>query len=174
MLKYALLGLLAEKSRHGYDLKQAFERLMKGTWRLNIGQVYSTLARLERDGLVRAEIVLQDLLPNRKVYTLTDAGREVLEAWLHEPVEPAGRMRVDFFLKLLVARRAGLVDPCPLLWRQREVFLQALGELTPLLTADDEELRLLAEGLQLHLEADLGWLDRCEETFCNTRNMPER
>jgi len=166
MLKYAILGLLAEAPRHGYEIKRGFERMLGSTWPLNIGQVYSTIARLERDGLVACREVPQELLPNRKVCRLTDAGREALQAWLREPALPSARLRVDFYLKLLVARRAGEADLCTIIWQQRQALLQALADLTPLLTDGDEERRLLAEGLQLHLEADLKWLERCEETFC--------
>ena len=165
MLKYALLALLAREPRHGYELKAAFEQMLGHTWQVNIGQIYSTLARLERDGLVACQEVPQDLLPNRKVCRLTEQGRAALAEWLSRPSAPSARLRVDFYLKLLLARRTQAVDLTALIWQQRQTLLQALADLTPLLTADDEELRLLAEGLQLHLEADLKWLDRCEEAF---------
>ncbi len=165
MLKYALLALLAEEPRHGYDLKQAFESMLGHTWSVNIGQVYSTLARLERDGLVACAEVPQERLPNRKVCHLTEQGREALAAWLTEPATPSARLRVDFYLKLLMARRSGVVDLRTLIDRQRQALLQSLADLTPLLTDPDEERRLLAEGLQLHLEADLRWLERCEEVW---------
>jgi len=169
MLKFAILGLLAQQPRHGYDLKQAFEDMVGHTWQVNIGQIYSTLARLERDGLIACEEVPQDLLPNRKVCRLTPAGKEALDAWLSQPAPPSARVRVDFYLKLLVARRAGSESVCDLIWQQRQTLLQSLADLTPLLTDPDEERRLLAEGLQAHLEADLRWLDRCEATFCQGR-----
>ncbi len=163
MLKYALLGLLDEAPRHGYDLKQAFEAMLGHTWSVNIGQIYSTLARLERDGLVTCHEVPQELLPNRKVCSLTEQGRAALARWLAEPARPSARLRVDFYLKLLLARRSGAADVQTLIWQQRQTLLQAMADLTPLLTDPDEERRLLAEGLQLHLEADLKWLERCEE-----------
>ncbi len=172
MLKYALLGLLAQKPRHGYDLKQAFEALLGHTWSVNIGQIYSTLARLERDGLIACEEVPQDLLPNRKVCHLTDRGLAALTEWLSRPSAPSARLRVDFYLKLLLARRSQAADLRSLIWQQRRALLQALADLTPLLTAQEEELRLLAEGLQLHLEADLKWLERCEETFLTADDSP--
>jgi len=166
MLKFALLGLLSQRPRHGYDLKHDFEAMLGHTWQVNIGQIYSTLARLERDGLVVCEEVPQDLLPNRKVCRLTPAGEQALRAWLAQPAPPSARVQVDFYLKLLVARRAGAQNLCALIWNQRQTLLQSLADLTSLLTHPDEERRLLAEGLQAHLEANLHWLDRCEETFC--------
>ncbi len=167
MLPYALLGLLAERPQHGYDLKKAFEAMLAGTWQVNIGQIYSTLARLERDGLVVSRKQPQELLPDRKVYTLTEKGRQALQEWLAQPLLPPARLKVDFFLKLLLARRSGLADICALIWRQRQRLMQSIAELTPLLQRPrDDEHRLLAEGLLYHLEADLKWLDRCEEAFC--------
>jgi len=166
MLKFAILGLLAQRPRHGYDLKRAFEAMLGHTWQVNIGQIYGTLARLERDGLIACEEVPQDLLPNRKVCRLTPAGERALQDWLARPEPPPLRVRVDFYLKLLVARRAGSESVCDLIWQQRQTLLQSLADLTPLLADPDEERRLLAEGLQTHLEADLRWLDRCEEVFC--------
>ena len=70
MLKYALLGILAERPRHGYDLKVAFEGAFGGTWPLNIGQVYTTLGRLDRDGLVACEVVEQEALPDLRILNL--------------------------------------------------------------------------------------------------------
>ena len=175
MLPYALLGLLAERPQHGYDLKKAFEAMLAGTWQVNIGQIYSTLARLERDGLVVSRKQPQELLPDRKVYTLTEKGRQALQEWLAQPLLPPARLKVDFFLKLLLARRSGLADICALIWRQRQRLMQSIAELTPLLQRPrDDEHRLLAEGLLFHLEADLKWLDRCEEAFCHEQSADSR
>src|SRR6185436_4030481 len=81
MLKYLLLALLAKAPQHGYELKQSFEDMLGGTWLLNIGQVYTTLGRLEEDGLIEPTVVRQDLLPDRKVYSLTASQRhEYLDA----------------------------------------------------------------------------------------------
>ncbi len=165
MLKYALLGLLAQAARHGYDLKNAFEAMLGGTWPLNIGQVYTTLARLERDGLVESQVVPQDLLPDRKVYSLTGAGREELARWLAEPTTGSIRLKDEFFLKLLAHQLAGSDGSLALIWKQRQVYMQTLAQLTALRTDPSLELAtaLLVEGAILHVEADLGWLDLCEE-----------
>jgi DNA-binding PadR family transcriptional regulator len=165
MLKYALMGLLARKPRHGYELKSVFEAMLGGTWPLNIGQVYTTLARLERDGLVENRLVSQDLLPNRKVYSLTEAGQKELARWLAEPTMGAIRLKDEFFIKLLVHRLVGSGDPLALVWKQRPVYMQTLAQLNAL-QADpslDPATTLLIEGAILHVEADLKWLDLCEE-----------
>jgi DNA-binding PadR family transcriptional regulator len=170
MLKYALLGLLAQESRHGYDLKNAFEAMLGGTWPLNIGQVYTTLARLERDGFVDSEIVPQDLLPDRKVYALSKAGREELDRWLAEPTRESIRLKDEFFIKLLVHQFIHPDGSLALIWKQRQVYMHTLTQLTTLRmdASLDPATRLLMEGAILHVEADLEWLDVCEESLKKT------
>jgi DNA-binding PadR family transcriptional regulator len=165
MLKYALLALLAQEARHGYDLKNAFEMMLGGTWPLNIGQVYTTLARLERDGLVESQLVPQELLPDRKVYSLTAAGKEELELWLAAPTRGAIRLKDEFYIKLLVHQLSASDGTRALIWKQRQVYMQTLAQLNAL-RADsslDPATGLLVEGAILHVEADLEWLDLCEE-----------
>jgi DNA-binding PadR family transcriptional regulator len=165
MLKHTLLGLLAKEPRHGYDLKSAFENFLGGTWPLNIGQVYTTLSRLERDGLVESEVVPQELLPDRKVYAITEAGSEELRRWLAEPASETIRLKDEFFIKLLVHQIVGSTDGLALIWKQRQVNMQTLGQLTSLLGNPtlDPATALLIEGAILHIEADLKWLERCEQ-----------
>lgn len=165
MLKYVLLSLLAQEPRHGYDLKTAFEALLGGTWPLNIGQVYATLGRLERDGLVESEVVPQELLPDRKVYAITAAGREELARWLAEPTEGAIRLKDEFFIKFLVSQLVASDGSLALVWKQRQVYLQRLAQLTALQgdPSQDGATRLLLGAAVLHVEADLRWLDLCEE-----------
>jgi DNA-binding PadR family transcriptional regulator len=170
MLKYALLGLLAEQPSHGYDLKNAFETTLGGTWILNIGQVYTTLSRLERDGLVESQMVPQDLLPDRKVYSLTKAGREELDCWLTEATKETIRLKDEFFIKLLIHQLVARDGAVALIWKQRQVYMQTLAQLTTLQTDPTLEraTTLLLEGAILHVEADLEWLDVCEERLRET------
>lgn len=165
MLKHTLLGLLTQKPRHGYDLKNEFESLLGGTWPLNIGQVYTTLNRLERDGLVQSDLVHQDLLPDKKVYSTTEAGREELDRWMAEPTTDTIRVKDEFFIKLLVHQLMGSNEALPLIWKQRQVYMQKMAQLTSLLShpSMDPATKLLIEGAILHIDADLHWLDLCEE-----------
>jgi DNA-binding PadR family transcriptional regulator len=165
MLKHTLLGLLVQEPRHGYDLKSTFETLLGGTWPLNIGQVYTTLNRLERDGLVECERVTQDLLPDKKVYATTEAGRQELDRWLDEPITDSIRLKDEFFIKLLVHQLVDSKDVMSLIWKQRQVYMQKMAQLTSLLsdTSLDPATILLIEGAILHVNADLHWLELCEE-----------
>jgi DNA-binding PadR family transcriptional regulator len=165
MLKFVLLGLLAGEPRHGYDLKGVFEHLLGGTWPLNIAQVYTALGKLEADGLVACEVVPQGNVPDRKVYSLTATGREELGAWMSEPAEGPVRLRDELFMKLLVQVSVDEGDPLGLIVKQRQASLRALARLDraqsePGLAA---ATALLLEGAALRIEADLRWLDRCEE-----------
>ena len=161
-MKFPFLALLASGPAHGYELKQELEqRFGSALAPLNAGQVYTTLQRLERDGLVHGEDVPGDTRQKR-VYTLTDAGREALAGWVTAPT-PATRLRDEFFLKLVLAGTSGIADPRTLIERQRREYLialRALGEANG--ASADPVASLLAEGTALHLEADLRWLDLCE------------
>lgn len=163
-MKYALLALLANGITHGYELKRGFERLFGPAWPpINVGQIYSTLARLERDGLVMSHEVEQDRRPDKRVYQLTEEGQAALAHWTAAPVEGA-HLKDEFFMKLVLASLAG-TDPMQLLDRQRSKYLQLLRDLDTLSleTESTSPAQLLIEGAILHLQADLKWLDRCEE-----------
>lgn len=171
MLKFALLGLLAKEPRHGYELKTLFEEILGGAWPLNEGQVYTTLARLERDGLVDCEVVQQHLLRDRKVYRLTALGWEALAEWLAEPVTGEVRIKDEFFVKVLIHSLVDSGDPLALIWSQREEYLRALAELNDLRSGDQTAATmLLLEGAALHVEADLRWLDICESRIDDLRS----
>jgi DNA-binding PadR family transcriptional regulator len=163
-MRFPLLALLASGPAHGYELKQALEHRFGSVLPpLNAGQIYTTLGRLERDGLVDDDAVAQNGRPNKRVYRLTDAGRAELRGWVEDST-PASRLKDDFFIKLVLARAAQIADPLELVDRQRGAYLQALRELDDVAAhADgDETAALLVEGAALHLEADLKWLDLIE------------
>jgi DNA-binding PadR family transcriptional regulator len=165
-VRQPLLALLAKEPAHGYELKLALEQTFGQAYPSpNIGQIYVTLKRLEQDGLVRSQDVEQTTRPNKRVYELTPGGREALRAWADEPSE-GPRVRDDFFIKLILAPRAGLADRMELINRQRRHCLGIMRHLTQL-QADsdpaDTPARLLIEGAILHLQADLDWLQRCQE-----------
>ena len=167
-VKHALLGLLAQRPMHGYELKSAFEETVGTLWELNIGQIYNTLRLLERDGLVEFQGQEQEGRgPPRKVYSITEAGRQELADWLIEPVQQPRRLKDAFYVKLVLYKHLGLGDVRQLIWDQRQAYLQVLHQLNALQAEVDHEADpfaiLLLEGGRLHLEADLRWLDRCEE-----------
>ncbi|NUW41457.1 PadR family transcriptional regulator [Nonomuraea rhodomycinica] len=161
-----LLALLAKEPAHGYELKQALEQTFGSAYPSpNIGQIYVTLGRLEKDGLVRSVDVEQSNRPNKKVYYLTAKGRDALTAWVEEPTE-GPRVRDEFFMKLVLAPLTGIADRMALISRQRRHYLSLMADLNDLLSGTDPRDRvagLLIEGAMLHLQADLDWLERCQE-----------
>jgi DNA-binding PadR family transcriptional regulator len=161
-----LLALLAKEPAHGYELKQAIEQAFGSAYPSpNIGQIYVTLNRLERDGLVVSQDVEQSGRPNKKVYELTAAGRETLAEWIQTPNE-GFRIRDDFFVKLALAPLTGATDRNALINQQRRQHLNSMRALNDLYRQTHREnatARLLIEGARLHIQADLDWLERCQE-----------
>jgi DNA-binding PadR family transcriptional regulator len=107
--------------------------------------------------------VAQNGRPNKRVYRLTSDGQAELDRWVQDAT-PSPRLKDDFFIKLVLARAAGIADPLALIDRQRGAYLQALRELDDVAAQanGDSTAALLVEGAALHLEADLKWLDLCE------------
>ena len=160
-----LLALLAKEPAHGYELKQALEQVFGPAYPSpNIGQIYVTLGRLEKDGLVRGEDVAQVGRPDKRVYALTAAGREAVAVWVDKPSE-GPRVRDDFFVKLALAPMTGEADRMTLINRQRRHLLNQMRSLAEPAAAvrDNPIAGLLIEGARMHLQTDLDWLERCQE-----------
>ena len=165
-MRLPLLALLAKEPAHGYELRNLLEQTFGQAYPSpNIGQIYVTLQRLERDGLVRSQDVVQATRPNKRVYELTPAGRDAVAAWLEEPSD-GPRVRDDFFMKLALSTLAGADDRMSLINRQRRHYLNLMRGLSRLAATTDHANRiaqLLIEGAMLHLQADLDWLERCQQ-----------
>jgi len=169
-VKQGFLALLSERPMHGYQLRQEFEARTGGTWPLNIGQAYTTLQRLQRDGLV--EPVPDDGdAPER--FRLTDAGRDEADAWWLRPVERKAPARDELAIKLaltVTVRPEGHdVDVAAVIQQQRTESLRALRDYTLLkrdATADPDGLAwsLVLDSLVFAAEAEVRWLDHVEST----------
>jgi DNA-binding PadR family transcriptional regulator len=174
-LKYGILGLLAEMPLHGYEVKSRFEELLGGTWEVNIGQVYATFQRLERDDLIEAVGERGDR--GKLAYQLTDAGRRSLEEWLETPEAESQQIREEVYVKLLLGNRLGNGSLERLLSRQRSVHVQRLKDLKELEDRARRENQrgvvLMLRGAILHAEADLQWLDACIEDIQSWGSEPE-
>ncbi|MGH3334581.1 MAG: PadR family transcriptional regulator [Nocardioides sp.] len=156
------MALLAGNQGHGYEIKQSLEAEFGEVLpAMNTGQVYSTLARLERDGLIEGSAVAGDSR-GKRTYRLTTAGHRELERWLATPV-PGGRLKDEFFMKFAVATSVGLADPLTLIDQQRREYLQSLRDLDAAASREEGVAgRLMIEGAALHLKADIEWLDLIE------------
>ncbi|SCE66125.1 PadR family transcriptional regulator [Micromonospora tulbaghiae] len=158
---HVLLGLLAAGPRHGYELKRAHDERLPRARPLAFGQVYATLARLHRDGLVAPAGQERDGGPDRTAYALTDDGRAALDHWLGTVEPPMPYVTSTLFAKVVVAllvADAGQARDC--LIAQRRAHTQRLRELTALKTAPGARLDevIAADFAIAHLDADLRWL----------------
>ncbi|MET0741653.1 MAG: PadR family transcriptional regulator [Candidatus Nanopelagicales bacterium] len=161
-IKQGMLALLAEGPRYGYQLRGEFEERTGGTWPLNIGQVYTTLARLERDGLIVSGG--QDT-EGRTRYDITDSGRAEVEGWFATPVHRDTAPRDELVIKLALALTLPAVDIRALIQAQRTETVRTLQEYTRLKSvgdADGEAWRLALDAMIFQAEAEMRWLDHCE------------
>jgi DNA-binding PadR family transcriptional regulator len=159
-MRHAFLVLLAGGPAHGYELKLALEQRFGDLMPpVNAGQVYTTLARLERDGLVEGSEVVGDGRGKRD-YAITVAGRAELAAWLEAPNAGVSR-RDEFATKLVLGGLSGLVDTGDLIDRQRRELLQTVRDFEARRTGGPNGVAadLLIESAVLHAEAELRWLD---------------
>ena len=164
-VREGLLALLSDGPRNGHQLKLEFEAATGGVWALNVGQVYTTLDRLARDGLVERAHDDNGGGTTGKRYELTAAGREALAAWW-EPV-PADDPppRDELMLKVLFATTLGEEHALAVVTEQRTALLtqlQARRREQRAATSDDEVTAMVRDALIVRAEADLRWLDLCE------------
>jgi len=176
IVKHALLALLDYTSTYGYELHGLMEAALGDHWAINTGQIYSTLSRLERDGLVVRQVASVGESAERIPYDLTQDGRAELERWYNEPVPRDYRLRDAFYAKLMLSLFSGPVPPADVLQTQRRELLGEMHELTRLRTEADPASELpwllLLEGAIMHLEADLRWVDMCEARLDELGQMP--
>jgi len=163
-VREGLLALLQEGPRHGYQLKTEFEAATGGVWPLNVGQVYTTLDRLERDGLVR--ITGSGESSAQKVYEITREGVEELGAWWEAVPADDPPPRDELMLKVLMAIERGRAHGLSVVTRQRTELLALLQRKRRERSAAGDTgglaATLVTEALLARAEADLRWLDRCE------------
>jgi DNA-binding PadR family transcriptional regulator len=168
MQQEVVLAMLAKEPSHGYELRgrlrPALGPLGEG---MNPGHVYVTLTRLEKAGLVRGELAAGSPdRADRKVYQLTPDGQERVAEWLADVEWPKPDL-AEFHLKLIAAAASGLADPVTIVDTQRRELLRRLrdAQRAALDEEDGSDAALLLEGIVLRLQADLRWLEACEQTW---------
>ncbi|MCM0676966.1 PadR family transcriptional regulator [Micromonospora phytophila] len=158
---HVLLGLLAGGTKHGYELKRAHDERLPRARPLAFGQVYATLGRLQRDGLVTAAGQEREGGPDRTAYALTGAGHAALDRWLAEVEPPMPYVASTLFAKVLVALMVADVDRArSYLIAQRHAHTDRLRELTGIKTSATASLDdvVAVDFAIAHLDADLRWL----------------
>ncbi|MFB7177628.1 PadR family transcriptional regulator [Streptomyces sp. NPDC056257] len=171
-IRHGLLALLERGPRYGSQLRTEFESRTGSTWPLNVGQVYTTLARLERDGLVAPD---GEDAAGHTLYAITDSGRTELRQWYERPVDRANPPRDELSIKLAMAVGAPGVDIRAVIQSQRHATIKAMQDYTRLKATalaavesgqsrerDDVAWLLVLEQLIFQTEAEARWLDHCE------------
>ena len=161
-VRHSLLAVLSAGPMHGYGLKTEFEAATGDVWPLNVGQVYTTLGRLERDGLVTAAADAD----GQKVYQITEAGLDELGRWFETPVPREVIPRQEVAIKLVFAVRSGVADVTAVVQQQRAATVRALQDVTRLKAAaessGDLAWLMMLDALVFQAEAEARWLDMCE------------
>jgi DNA-binding PadR family transcriptional regulator len=171
-----VLAMLAKEPSQGYQLRARFDQALGPLGEaINAGQIYVTLGRLEKAGLVSRvpEEGRRSERPDRKVYELTPAGQERVSEWLAEVSWPKPDL-AEFHLKLIAASQAGLADPISIVDAQRRELLRRLrdAQRTAMDESDGSDAGLLLEGIVLRLQADLRFLEACERAWTDRRRPP--
>ena len=176
-VRNAILGFLSQHPRHGYELRAAFESLMGGeqNWEVKPAQIYTTLSRLEENGMVVQTAVEQDGGPEKRIYAITEAGKFELDDWFNQPVQDDPQ-RDEFYLKLMLSLSTRDIDPYKVIQVQRSHLFQNLHQITTqrqqLERQSDLAQIFLMDKAVMHLEADLRWLDRIESRLDDIRRHP--
>ncbi|WP_107705165.1 PadR family transcriptional regulator [Nocardioides allogilvus] len=177
-IRQAMLALLEPEPMYGYQLRAEFEQRTGATWPLNVGQVYTTLSRLERDGLIehdeRVDAAGAADAPDRAaqvMYRITPSGRGEVSAWFTTPVPRTQPPRDELAIKLAIAVTLPGVDVGALIQQQRTATMTALQDYTRLKRSgrasrpdqpEDLAWSLVLDSLVFDAEAEIRWLDHCE------------
>ena len=162
-VRHALLALLSEGPKYGLQLRQEFEARTGEVWPLNVGQVYTTLQRLERDGLVESDDAAED--GPQKGFRITSDGEAELASWLRTPPDLSSPPRDELVIKVLIAARLPGVDVHDVIQAHRRYLVQLMQEWTRLkeYAADrDLEFALVVDSELFRLDSVVRWLDAAD------------
>jgi DNA-binding PadR family transcriptional regulator len=162
-VRHALLALLSEGPKYGLQLRQEFEADTGEVWPLNVGQVYTTLQRLERDGLVESDEA--DVEGPQKRFRITAPGRDELDGWLRMPPDLSSPPRDELVIKVLVALRVAGVDVRDVIQVHRRYLVQLMQQWTHLkedLADQDLGFALVVDAELFRLDSVIRWLDAAE------------
>ena len=172
-IRHALLALLSEGPKYGLQLRQEFEARTGEVWPLNVGQVYTTLQRLERDGLVESDDA--DVEGPQKGFRITGEGEEELASWLQTPPDLSSPPRDELVIKVLIALRLPSVDVHQVVQAHRRYLVQLMQEWTRLKEyAADRDLgfALVVDAELFRLDSVIRWLDSAEGRIKRTALEP--
>ena len=169
-VRHALLALLAEGPSFGLRLQQEFESRTGEVWPLNAGQVYTTLQRLERDGLVASD---GGESGQQRDYSLTVRGRDELEDWLRTPAELEAPPRDELVIKVLVATTVSGIDVSRVIQDHRRQLVEEMQRYTRVkanAASDEVALGVIVDAELFRLEGVIRWLDSADARL---KSMPD-
>jgi len=172
---HALLALLSEGPKYGLQLRQEFETRTGEVWPLNVGQVYTTLQRLERDGLVETDDAEQD--SPQKGFRITTDGERELAGWLRTPPDLASPPRDELVIKVLVALRVPGIDVAELVQVHRRYLVELMQQWTRIKedgAPDDLGLALAVDAELFRLDSVIRWLDAADSRIRRRPAEPAR
>jgi DNA-binding PadR family transcriptional regulator len=161
-VRHALLGLLTEGPKYGHQLRREFEAKTGDVWPLNVGQVYTTLQRLERDGLVESDGGHDE---RQKGYRITELGEEELAAWLRTPPETVSPPRDELVIKVLVALHIPGVNVHDVIQVHRRYLVELMQQWTRIKEDEsryDLALALVVDAELFRLDSAIRWLDTAD------------
>jgi DNA-binding PadR family transcriptional regulator len=162
-VRHALLALLSEGPKYGLQLRQEFEERTGEVWPLNVGQVYTTLQRLERDGFIRSDG--PDEAGPQKAFRITADGTAELDSWLHTPPDLTAPPRDELVIKVLVAIRVPGVEVGEVIQRHRRHIVELMQEWTRVKREagpDELTLPLVVDAELFRLDSVVRWLDAAD------------
>lgn len=180
-VRHGLVALLAERPMGVYELRKEFDARTGGTWPLNIGQVYTTIQRLMRDGLVEhVPLEYSHEAGDAEPYRLTEAGYQEADGWWHQPVDRSVPGRDELVIKLALAAASPDVDVPTVVHAQRVESMRALRDYTRLKAREPEHVTtreglawsLVLDNLIFTAEAEVRWLDHVEATVARIGALP--
>jgi DNA-binding PadR family transcriptional regulator len=163
-VRHALLALLSECPKYGLQLRQEFEESTGDIWPLNVGQVYTTLQRLERDELIESDDRGEDVGP-QKVFRITDAGREELHRWFTTPPDMTEPPRDELVIKVLAALRVPGVAVHDVIQMHRRYLVELMQQWTRLKEDEadfDLSFALVVDAELFRLDSVVRWLDTAD------------
>jgi DNA-binding PadR family transcriptional regulator len=162
-VRHALLALLSEGPKYGLQLREEFEARTGEVWPLNVGQVYTTLQRLERDGLVESDGSADE--GSQKGFRITGAGAAELDTWLRTPPDLSAPPRDELVIKVLVAMRLPGTDVHEVIQAHRRYLVELMQQWTRIKEDEagyDVSLALVVDAELFRLDSVIRWLDSAD------------
>jgi len=164
--EYALLGILMSGPKHGYEMHSYFSSHMDQFWRLSMSQIYALLKRMEKKGVVTSKAELQNNRPAKKIFFITQTGKEGFLNWVYSPVNHVRNLRIEFMAKLFFIKELKLKRATDIIDKQIEILHEKLQVLQdPKENTMDEFQKALHSFKIVQTSSAIEWLKECKTFF---------